>query len=83
MDAGVSFATSILRSVTEKIGHPFIHVQHLVELSTIRGEYKVDPIADLRPACYAMIHRMSPALSIEQLKAYLKKRRILKPQAPP
>ena len=57
-----------------EIGHAFIHVHHLVEISTIKGEYLVDPINDLRPICpncHAMIHRKKPALSIEQLKGCL------------
>lgn len=60
-----------------EIGRLFIHVHHLVELSTINGEYVVDPINDLRPVCpncHAMIHRKKPALSIEQLKGHLTRR---------
>ncbi len=32
-------------------GEGFIHVHHLKPLSEIRGEYRVDPIRDLRPVC--------------------------------
>ena len=56
------------------LGRDFIHVHHLVELSTIRTEYNVDPIRDLRPVCancHAMLHRRSPALSIEELQRNL------------
>src|SRR5699024_2027348 len=54
-----------------EIGKEFIHVHHLVELSTIKGEYEVDPIEDLRPVCpncHAMLHRRKPAYSIQEIK---------------
>lgn len=47
-----------------------IHVHHLVELSTIRQRYVVDPIKDLRPVCpncHAVIHSRRPAFSIEEV----------------
>ncbi len=53
------------------IGKGFIHVHHLVEISAIRKEYKVNPIDDLRPVCpncHAMLHQKRPAYSIEELK---------------
>ncbi len=56
------------------IGENYIHVHHIVPLSEIRKEYKLDPIKDLIPVCpncHAMIHRTQPALSIEQLKSHL------------
>ncbi|ANZ34405.1 HNH endonuclease [Staphylococcus carnosus] len=43
-----------------KIGKNFIHVHHIVPLSKIDEQYKIDPIKDLRPVCpncHAMIHR--------------------------
>jgi hypothetical protein len=52
----------------------FIHVHHLVPLSSIGTAYQVNPIADLRPVCpncHAVIHRTDPPLSIEQAKALL------------
>ena len=57
------------------IGKDFIHVHHIKELSTIKEEYTVDPINDLRPLCpncHAMIHRKVPAYSIEELKELIK-----------
>jgi 5-methylcytosine-specific restriction enzyme A len=54
-----------------EIGTDFIHVHHLVELSSIGEEYKVDPVNDLRPVCpncHAMLHRRRPAFTIEELK---------------
>ncbi len=43
-----------------EIGRGFIHVHHIVPISTIGAEYEVDPINDLRPVCpncHAMLHR--------------------------
>ena len=56
------------------IGEQYIHVHHVVELASIREQYEVDPIRDLRPVCpncHAMLHRRSPALTIEELKRNL------------
>ncbi len=57
------------------IGRGFIHVHHRKELSSIRGEYEVDPIKDLCPVCpncHAMLHREKPALSVDELRQRLK-----------
>ena len=57
-----------------ELGEGFIHVHHLRPLSKIAEEYEVDPVDDLRPVCpncHAMIHRRSPPLSIEEIKALL------------
>jgi 5-methylcytosine-specific restriction protein A len=56
------------------LGWSFIHVHHLIQLSTIKKEYQVDPINDLRPLCpncHAMIHRRIPALSIDELQGHI------------
>jgi len=56
------------------LGEGFIHVHHLKPLGEIGEEYVLDPVADLRPVCpncHAMLHRVSPALNIEALKAQL------------
>ncbi len=53
------------------LGTGFIHVHHLIELSSIGDAYEVDPIKDLRPVCpncHAMLHRRKPAYSIQELK---------------
>lgn len=57
-----------------EIGRDFIHVHHLIPLSTIRTGHPVDPIHALRPICpncHAMIHRKEPPFTIEELKFML------------
>jgi len=59
-----------------EIGKGFIHVHHLKQLSEINEEYKVDPIKDLRPLCpncHAMVHKKTPAYSIEEIKEFIGK----------
>ncbi|MFW2177521.1 MULTISPECIES: DUF3427 domain-containing protein [unclassified Moraxella] len=58
-----------------EIGKEFIHVHHINPLATIKDEYIIDPIQDLRPVCpncHAMIHRSNETLSIENLQNILK-----------
>ncbi|KVR13842.1 hypothetical protein WK11_29595 [Burkholderia ubonensis] len=58
------------------IGHSFIHVHHEVPIADIGADYKVDPIRDLKPVCpncHAMLHRQDPPLSIEKLRAILRR----------
>jgi len=53
------------------IGKDFIHVHHLKQVSTIKKEYEINPIEDLRPICpncHAMIHRKKTPLTLEELK---------------
>ena len=43
-----------------ELGQGFIHVHHIVPISKIGKEYKIDPINDLVPVCpncHAMLHR--------------------------
>jgi hypothetical protein len=64
----------IFENVYGALGRNFIHVHHLIELSTIGREYIIDPIRDLRPVCancHAMLHRNFPALTVEVLKRNL------------
>jgi hypothetical protein len=52
-----------------------IHVHHLRPLASLRRNYKVDPVKDLRPVCpncHAMLHRQDPPYTIEQLRSILK-----------
>jgi 5-methylcytosine-specific restriction protein A len=53
------------------LGAGFIHVHHVVPLSELGPDYKLDPIDDLRPVCpncHAMLHRQHPPLSIDALR---------------
>jgi 5-methylcytosine-specific restriction enzyme A len=45
------------------IGEGFIHVHHIVPLSTMGGAYELDPAKDLVPVCpncHAMLHKKKP-----------------------
>jgi 5-methylcytosine-specific restriction enzyme A len=67
----------ILEDVYGELAKQFIHVHHVVPLSTIGDGYQVDPIKDLRPVCpncHAMLHRHRVALSVEELKELLRKK---------
>ncbi len=58
-----------------EIGKSFIHVHHLMEISSIGKEYSIDAISDLRPVCpncHAMLHKKKPAYTIEEIKLNLK-----------
>lgn len=57
-----------------EIGKGFIHVHHIVPISSIGKEYKLDPVKDLIPVCpncHAMLHRSDPPHTIEELKQCL------------
>lgn len=57
-----------------EIGKGFIHVHHIVPVSQQGGEYKVNPVEDLRPLCpncHAMAHRKNPPYTIDELKNIL------------
>jgi 5-methylcytosine-specific restriction protein A len=61
-----------------QLGEGFIHVHHLKEISSIAGEYEVDPIKDLRPVCpncHAMLHTSRPTLSIKALRRIVANRK--------
>jgi 5-methylcytosine-specific restriction enzyme A len=59
------------------IGEDFIYVHHLRELSSLGGDYEINPVEDLRPVCsncHAMLHRQRPAFSITELRRQLRRR---------
>lgn len=61
-----------------ELGEGFIHVHHLMPMALTDGQYKLDPIADLRPVCpncHAMLHRGDTFLSIEELRQILQQNR--------
>lgn len=52
-------------------GKGFVHVHHEIPLSEIQEEYQINPIQDLKPVCpncHAMLHRKTPAYSINDVK---------------
>lgn len=56
------------------LGKNYIHVHHIVPLHKIKREYILNPETDLVPLCpncHAMVHRNTPALTIEELKECL------------
>jgi 5-methylcytosine-specific restriction protein A len=51
-----------------------IHVHHIVPLSEIGKEYKLDPVTDLIPLCancHAVVHRRKKAMGLEELRECL------------
>lgn len=59
-----------------EIGRGFIHVHHIVPISSIGEEYQIDPVKDLIPVCpncHAMLHRQEPPFSVDGLKKMLEK----------
>ena len=57
-----------------EIGRGFIHVHHIVPISSIGKEYELNPIKDLVPVCpncHAMLHRKEPPYTIQELKKML------------
>ena len=60
-----------------ELGKGFIHVHHIVPISTIGEEYKIDPVKDMVPVCpncHAMLHRGKDGqvLSVDELKEIIK-----------
>lgn len=54
-----------------ELGQDYIHVHHIVPISTIGEEYVINPKTDLIPVCpncHAMLHKTTPPLKIEVLK---------------
>ena len=57
-----------------EIGRGFIHVHHVVPISSIGKEYQIDPVKDLIPVCpncHAMLHHGNngQVLTIKELKS--------------
>jgi len=54
-----------------EIGKGFIHVHHIIDISSIGTEYELNPITDLIPVCpncHAMLHKRKPAYLLEEIK---------------
>jgi 5-methylcytosine-specific restriction enzyme A len=59
------------------IAAEFIHVHHIIPLSKVKADYRVDPKKDLRPVCpncHAVIHRHKPPLSMAEARRLVRKR---------
>lgn len=59
------------------VGEGVIHVHHERPLSTIGETYEIDPVLDLKPICpncHAIIHRRTPAYSVDEVRAMLRER---------
>ncbi len=57
-----------------EIGRGFIHVHHIVPVSQMNTDYKIDPVSELVPVCpncHSMLHRQNPPLLITELKQYM------------
>lgn len=58
------------------VGQGYIHVHHLKLISSIKQEYIIDPINDLRPVCancHSVLHLKDPPYEIEELKELLRR----------
>lgn len=61
-----------------EIGRGFIHVHHIVPISTVGETYQIDPVNDLIPVCpncHAMLHRghNGRVFTIDELKTIIQK----------
>jgi 5-methylcytosine-specific restriction protein A len=59
-----------------EIGRDFIHVHHLVPISSIGSEYELDVERDLVPVCpncHYMLHRKNPPYTIDEIRYFLNK----------
>ena len=66
------------RAAYGEVAAGFIHVHHLIPLSSLGKDYVVNPVDDLRPVCpncHAVIHRRSPPYSLEAVQRFVKSHR--------
>jgi 5-methylcytosine-specific restriction protein A len=69
---GIEFA-----KVYGPVAAGFIHVHHMLPLSAIGEEYRIDPIRDLTPLCpncHAVVHLSDPPYTIAEAKLFLQRR---------
>ena len=60
------------------LGKDYIQVHHVVPVSQLGPDYKINPSEDLIPVCpncHAMLHRRNPPLTVEELKEILERRK--------
>ena len=56
------------------VGAGFIHVHHIIPLSSLEDGYSVNPVEDLRPVCpncHAILHKRKPPYRIEEIKHFI------------
>lgn len=61
-------------AVYGSLGDGFIEVHHVIPVSVVGAGYRINPATDLEPLCsncHAMVHRIDPPLSIDELRAIL------------
>ena len=61
-----------------EFGKNFIHVHHLIPISSKGKSYELNAIKDLRPVCpncHAMLHKTNPPQTIEQLKLFIEQQK--------
>ena len=54
-----------------KIGINFIHIHHLIPISSLKRRYKINATNDLIPVCpncHAMLHKKNPPYTVKELK---------------
>ena len=57
-----------------ELGNRFIHVHHIVPVSSMTEKYTINPVTDLIPVCpncHAMLHRKDPPMLPDELKNVL------------
>jgi 5-methylcytosine-specific restriction protein A len=62
-----------------------VHVHHLVPISQMAAEYKIEPIQDLRPVCpncHAALHSENPPVAPEAMRKRIRARRAPRPVEP-
>jgi hypothetical protein len=61
-----------------KVAGGYIHVHHLVLVSSIAKEYKVDPINDLVPVCpncHVVLHLSDPPYTVDEVRTFLHRKK--------
>lgn len=56
------------------IAHGFIHVHHIIPISTIKDTYEIDPVKDLRPICpncHAVAHMTDPPYTVDEIRTFI------------
>ncbi|MEK5394289.1 HNH endonuclease [Paenibacillus sp. FSL K6-2859] len=59
------------------IGRDFIHVHHILPVSTVGSGYIINPSTDLVPVCpncHSMLHKRNPPYMVEELKSIIAKK---------